>query len=71
MPLLDRELLKKTGIMSVATGQLLAYAGSGWWIGSWLDEKWNSAPWLKAILAMLGFVYAGWRIWRTAKDLMK
>lgn len=71
MPLLDRELLKKTGIMGLATGQLLVFIGGGWWLGSWLDAKWNSAPVFAAFLALLGLSYAGWRIWRMAKDWMK
>ena len=71
MPLLDRELLKKTGIIGFATGQLVMCTAGGGWLGSWLDGKWRSTPVFTAALATLGFSYAGWRVWRTAKDLMK
>jgi hypothetical protein len=71
MPLLDREMLKKTGIMGLATGQLLVFIGCGWWLGGWLDRKWNSVPIFSVALALLGLSFAGWRIWRQAKDWMK
>lgn len=71
MPLLDQQLLKKTAIMGMATGLLLVLTGGGWWLGQWLDGKWNSAPVCSAVLATLGFSLAGWRIWRQAKEDMK
>ena len=69
--LLDRALLKKTGVISLVSGELLVFIGGGYWLGSVLDRRWNSAPALTLILALLGLAYAGWRISRLAKGWMK
>ena len=71
MPLLDRELLKKTGIMGLVSGELVVFIGGGYWLGRFLDQRWQSAPVFTAALAMLGLVYAGWRISRLGKEWMK
>jgi len=71
VPLLDQELLKKTGIMGLASGELIAAVGGGYWLGTWLDRKWNTAPVFMASLALLGLIYAGWRISKLAKEWMK
>jgi len=71
VPLLDQELLKKTGIMGLASGELIAAVGGGYWLGTWLDRKWNTAPVFMAALALLGLIYAGWRISKLAKEWMK
>ena len=71
MPLLDQELLKKTGIMGLVSGELLVFIGGGFWLGSWLDQRWKMAPVLTVVLTMLGLAYAGWRISKLAKDWMK
>jgi hypothetical protein len=71
VPLLDQQLLKKTGIIGLVSGELFGFIGGGYWLGTWLDRKWNSTPLLSAALAMLGLIYAGWRISRLAKEWMK
>ena len=71
MPLLDRELLKKTGIMGLVSGELAVFIGGGYWIGKALDQRWHTAPVLAVVLALLGLAYAGWRIMHLAKEWMK
>ncbi len=71
MPLLDQELLKKTGIMGLVSGELLVCIGGGYWLGSTLDRRWGSAPALTALLSLAGLAYATWRIFRLAKEWMK
>jgi len=69
--LLDRVLLKKTGVVSLVTGELVVFIGGGYWLGSSLDLRWQTAPIFTLILALLGLAYAGWRISRLAKEWMK
>ncbi|MGZ3650674.1 MAG: AtpZ/AtpI family protein [Bdellovibrionota bacterium] len=57
--------------MGLVSGELLVFIGGGYWAGTWLDQKWNSAPIFTAALALLGLGYAGWRISRLAKQWMK
>lgn len=68
---LDAELLKKTGIFALVSGELLAFVGGGYWLGDFLDERWRTAPWCAAGFATLGLVYAVWRIFRLVKEWMR
>lgn len=65
---LDAELLKKTGIFALVSGELTASVGGGYWLGSVLDKRWNSAPACAAGLAILGLVYSVWRIFGLLKQ---
>ncbi len=69
--LLDRVLLKKTGVISLVSGELLVFIGGGYWLGSTLDKRFQTSPVFALILALLGLSYAGWRISRLAKEWMK
>ncbi len=69
---LDAELLKKTGIFGLVSGELIACIGGGYWVGSWLDARWNTAPIFTAGLALLGLSYSVWRIsWVSKRWLAK
>ncbi len=57
--------------MGLVSGELLVFIGGGYWLGSWLDERWRTSPIFTAALALLGLIYAGLRIWRLSKDWMK
>gem|GEM_PF-7118393 len=69
--LLDPVLMKKTGVIGLVSGELVVFIGGGFWLGSTLDKRWQTAPIFTLILALLGLTYAGWRISRLAKEWMK
>ncbi|MGZ3692808.1 MAG: AtpZ/AtpI family protein [Bdellovibrionota bacterium] len=69
--LLDPVLLKKTGYFSLVSGELLAFIGGGYWLGSTLDKHWKTAPVLTLVFVFLGLGYCGWRILRLSKEWMK
>lgn len=69
--LLDQELLKKTGVFALVSGELIACIGGGYLLGQWLDRRFHSAPWFAAGLAMMGLVYSVWRIQGLSKQWMK
>lgn len=60
--LLDKELLKRTGIFALVSSEVLATVAGGFLAGDWLDEKWGTSPFLSAALPLLGFGYSIWRI---------
>jgi F0F1-type ATP synthase assembly protein I len=69
--LFDPDLLKKAGIFSLVSGELLACIGGGYWLGKELDKRWNTGPWLMSTLAMLGLVYSVWRIYGLAQQWIR
>jgi F0F1-type ATP synthase assembly protein I len=71
LPLLDRELLKRTGIMGLVSGELVAFIGGGYWLGGVLDRHWQATPAFTVSLTLLGLAYAAWRIFRLAKEWMR
>ena len=68
---LDADLLKKTGVFALVSGELLTFIGGGYWVGSKIDERWNTAPAFTVGLSMLGLIYSVWRIFRLSKNWMK
>jgi F0F1-type ATP synthase assembly protein I len=64
---LDAELLKKTGIFALVSSELIATIGGGYFLGSFLDERWNSAPICVGILTLAGLSYSVWRILKVSK----
>jgi len=60
--LLDKELLKRTGIFALVSSEVLATVAGGFLAGDWLDEKWSTKPFLTAFLPLMGFGYSIWRI---------
>ncbi len=64
---LDPELLKKTGVFAMVSGELTVTIGGGYWLGSFFDKRLNSAPVFSAGLATLGLVYSVWRIFGVLK----
>ncbi len=41
----------------------------GFWGGGWLDERFDSAPWLRIVAMVLGFLLGGWRFAATVATL--
>lgn len=60
--LLDPELLKKTGVFALASGQLVAYVVSGYFLGNWLDERLHTAPLCVCVFSLAGLGYSSWQI---------
>ena len=69
--LLDPELLKKTGVFALVSGELLAYIGGGFLLGRELDKRLHAEPWFAGGLATLGLVLSVWRILQLSKSWMK
>jgi hypothetical protein len=69
--LLDPELLKKTGVFSLALGELVALVIGGFAFGSWLDQKLGWSTILRAVLPILGLIYSCWRIVNRYKSEVK
>jgi F0F1-type ATP synthase assembly protein I len=63
--------MKKTGIFGLVSGELLAFIGGGYWLGSTLDKRWDSKPVVTLIFVFLGLSYCVWRILRLSKEWMK
>lgn len=68
---LDAELLKKTGVFALVSGELLACIGGGYFLGNELDKRMDTTPTFAAGLAILGLVYSVWRIQKLSKLWMK
>jgi F0F1-type ATP synthase assembly protein I len=65
---LDAELLKKTGIFALVSSELIATIGGGYLLGSFLDERLNSAPILVGLLTTAGLSYSVWKILKVSKQ---
>ena len=63
--------MKKTGIFGLVSGELIAFIGGGYWVGSSLDKRWHTIPVLTLVFVFIGLAYSGWRISRLAKEWMK
>jgi hypothetical protein len=69
--LLDPDLLKKTGVFALVSAELITFIGGGYWLGSFVDGKWNSAPVFTVSLATIGLIYSVWRIFWLSKKWMQ
>ncbi len=68
--LLDRELLKKTGVFALVSSEVVAAVGGGYFLGRYVDS-WLAlgGPVFAAGLAIIGFVYIVWRLNRLSQKL--
>lgn len=60
----DHELLSRLGItltipVILATGPL-----AGYFVGSWLDRRWGTAPWATGAAVALGCIGSGIQVYR-------
>ena len=39
----------------------------GWWVGQYLDRRWNTEPYLMVLCIVLGFVASGRETWKLIK----
>lgn len=68
---LDAELLKKTGVFALVSGEITALVGGGYFLGKYLDNRFGFEPTLAVILAMLGLGIGSWRIWLYSRSWFK
>jgi ATP synthase protein I len=54
-------------IGKIASGLLLPILG-GFFLGSYLDGKLGSSPWLTLLLLLLGIFMGFWWLYKSAKD---
>lgn len=54
------------GVMSIGIEMAVA-VGVGWAIGSWLDSRFGTSPWLMYLFLALGIAAAFRGLWRTAR----
>ncbi len=65
---LDAELIKKTGVFAWVSGEVTALVGGGYFLGKYLDEKWNFPSLFSVSLALVGLGISCWRIWQKSKS---
>jgi ATP synthase protein I len=64
-----RDRIAAFGLASVGI-ELGASIGIGYWVGSWMDERYDTAPWFLVVWVLIG-VTAGFRsLFRAAKKAM-
>lgn len=68
---LDVELLKKTGVFALVSGELITMIGGGYLLGDFLDSRWSTGPIFGFGLASAGLIYSVWRIHRLSKGWLK
>jgi len=73
----DRERLAGLKQVSLLTAiPILLVVGPliGWWVGSYLDGRFGTEPYLMVLFIVLGFVASGretWKLIKLASDLAK
>jgi F0F1-type ATP synthase assembly protein I len=55
--------LRSTGLLLAIPTLLIVAPLAGFFIGSWLDRRWHTSPWLSIAGLALGFVAAGRETW--------
>lgn len=63
--------LKQLGVLTTIPILLLAGPAVGYFIGAWIDRKFQCYPWVTIIFVFLGFTAAGREIVRLLKIVLK
>jgi len=66
----DREQragLRQVALLTAIPALLMVGPLVGWWVGSTLDRKWSTAPWLMIVGIVLGFFASGRETWKLIK----
>lgn len=63
--------VKKLGVVTTIPIILLTGPAVGWWLGSWIDRKFQSYPWFTTILVLMGFLAAAREVSRLLKAILK
>ncbi len=64
---MDPDILRKFAKYSSMPFEFFVMIGGGAWLGSWLDKKFGTNPWLTFILAIVGFGAALYHILSSIK----
>lgn len=59
--------MRPVGLLTAIPFVLLFGPLIGYFIGDWLDKKFDTAPWLMSIFIGLGFVASGREVWGLIK----
>jgi hypothetical protein len=65
---LDAELLKKTGVFALVSGEVTALVGGGYFLGQYIDTHWSKRPVFGVSLALVGLGLSCWRIWQHSRS---
>ncbi len=63
--------VKQLGILTTIPIILLVGPAIGFFLGSWIDRKAHSYPWVTIFFVFLGFVASGREIVRLLKQILK
>ncbi len=59
--------LRPIGILTAIPFVLMFGPLLGYFFGNWLDQKFDTTPWLMTLFVVLGFVAAGREVWGLIK----
>lgn len=59
--------MRPIGLLTAIPFILLFGPLIGYFVGDWLDKKFDTGPWLMTIFIVLGFVAAGREVWALIK----
>lgn len=65
--LIDSELLKKTGVFALVSGELAVTVGASFFFGHWVDQKLGTEVIFATLLPLAGLSFCVWRIIRQYK----
>ena len=63
--------LKQIGALTAVPIILLVGPIVGYFLGRWIDQRFQLYPWCTIILLTLGFVASGREVWRLLKQVLK
>ena len=63
--------VKQLGIVTTIPVILLVGPAIGFFVGSWIDRRTHTYPWITIIFIFLGFVAAGREISRLLRQILK
>ena len=71
MPENQRKWMRGAGLASSIGLVLVIATVIGYVIGSWLDRKFHTAPWLMFVFTLMGIIAGFIQIFRIANDISK
>jgi ATP synthase protein I len=63
--------VKQIGALTAVPIILLTGPAVGYFIGGWIDRKFQSGPWFTVLFLVLGFTAAGREVFRLLKQIQK
>lgn len=65
---LDKESVRKAALAFTAVTEITVYTMVGYWLGNYLDQRFNLNPWLAGLFTLLGFVRGFYRLYKVFKQ---